>query len=78
MNVNIYLEDTLAQALAEQAKLSGQARNTLIRIAIREWLAHCQIIQWPHLVESFKGVNAFPAFEDYRDELTPPKEDPFA
>lgn len=78
MNVNIYLEDDLAEGLAEQAKSLGESRNGLIRLAIREWLAQHKPIQWPHAVHSFKGVPNFTAFEEYRSELTPPEEDPFA
>jgi metal-responsive CopG/Arc/MetJ family transcriptional regulator len=78
MNVNIYLEDSLAESLAKEAESLGESRNSLIRLAIREWLAQKRTKQWPHLIRTFKGISSFPAFEDYRSELTPPKEDPFA
>lgn len=78
MNVNIYLEDSLAESLTEQAKTLGESRNGLIRLAIREWLSTHQPSHWPHSVRSFTGVPGFSAFEDARSELISPKEDPFA
>lgn len=78
MNVNIYLEDKLAQELNQYAKEMGETRNALIRAAIREWLAAHRTHQWPHAVQSFEGVKNFPEFESYREELQEPKEDPFS
>ncbi|MFI4957278.1 MAG: ribbon-helix-helix domain-containing protein [Gammaproteobacteria bacterium] len=77
MNLNIYLEDALAKQVAMQAKLLGETRNAIIRLAIREFLAHHQATQWPHAVQTFLGMPSFPSFEDYRSELKSPKEDPF-
>jgi hypothetical protein len=76
MNINLYIEDTLAHRLNEEAQRSGEARNALIRKAIKEWLAHQNAEHWPNIVQTFKAVEGFPAFEGYRGELKPPKEDP--
>lgn len=78
MNVNIYLEDSLAESLNEQAKSLGESRNSLIRAAIRDWLAQRKPKQWPHAVRAYQGDPYFPSFETYRSELEPPKEDPLA
>ena len=32
---------------------------------------------WPDLIRQFKGVRDFPAFELTRNELLPPKKNPF-
>ena len=78
MNMNIYLEDSLAESLNEQAKSLGESRNALIRMAIREWLAQRKPKAWPLAVQTYQGISSFPALEDYRTELKPPHEDPFA
>lgn len=77
MNINLYLEDSLAQELAVESKRTGKARNTLIRMAIKEFLAHQLAHQWPRVVLDFQGVEEFTPFETYRSELKKPKEDPF-
>lgn len=78
MNVTIYLEDPLAHELAHWSKTSGQNRNAIIREAIHEWIAHRKQREWPEIILKFKGEKNFPAFENYRDELQTPKEDPLA
>lgn len=77
MNVNIYLEDSLAKSLDNSVKKSGQSRNAIIREAIKEWLLHHEVKKWPASILNFKGIANAPTFESYRDDLLPPKEDPF-
>ena len=76
MNINIYLEDLLAKSLNHYVKQSGQTRNAIIREAIKEWLAQHEIKKWPNSILKFKGVREAAAFESYRSDLLPPKEDP--
>lgn len=78
MNINVYLEDELAQELLNCSKSTDQSRNAIIRTAIRDWLKQQQGGNWPHNFLAFKGVPDFPAFEASRDELKPPPEDPLA
>jgi hypothetical protein len=78
MNINIYLEDSLGNYLNQYAKQSGKSRNALIREAVKEWVVHQGIKQWPDSVLTFSGIEEIPAFESYRDELLPPKENPLA
>jgi predicted transcriptional regulator len=78
MNLNIYLEDTLAKQLTEQAAEREESRNALIREAIREWLERHQSKKWSHAIRAFRAVPEMPPFEDYRSELKEPKEDPFS
>lgn len=76
MNVNIYLEDSVAEQLKAYSLQTGQPRNAIIREAVREWIAHHQIKTWPESVLAFKGCSEFPSFESTRDELKQPPEDP--
>lgn len=78
MNVNIYLEENLAHQLDEYIEQSGTKRNAVIREAIKEWLARHQPQKWPDCIMNFKGDPDFPAFESFRENLLPPKEDPLA
>jgi hypothetical protein len=78
MNINIYLEDTVAKTLGQCAKRSGSSRNAIIREAIKEWIQHHEVKKWPASILKFNGMQAFPSFESYRDNLLPPSEDPLA
>jgi hypothetical protein len=78
MNVNVYLEDTLAHQLGRYAKSIHKPRNMIIREAVKEWLAHHEMKKWPKSILNFKGYPDFPAFESLRSDLHPSKEDPLA
>lgn len=78
MNVNIYLEDTLAEQLKQASKETGQPRNAIVREAIRAWILSHQVNAWPASILKFQGCPDWPAFEKTRDELLNPPEDPFA
>ncbi len=78
MNINIYLEDGLGKQINQVVEISGKTRNAIIREAIKEWLEHHQVKQWPASILKFKGIPDIEPFESGRDELLPPKEDPFA
>lgn len=78
MNVHVYLEDALGQQLTQYAKTLGKSRNLLIREAVKEWLQHHRAKAWPKSICKFKGVPDMAAFESYRNDLLPPKEDPLA
>jgi len=78
MNINIYLEDFLAEEITAYSKNSGKTRNAVIREALKTWLKIQKKKQWPKAVLQYKGCPDWPPFESYRDELNPPKEDPFA
>lgn len=77
MNINIYLEDKLAKSLNYYVKETGQSRNAIIREAVKEYITSHQEKKWPDSVLKYKGTKNTKAFESHRDELTPPKEDPF-
>jgi len=78
MNINIYIEDSLGNYLNQYARQTGKTRNALIREAVKEWIEHHGIKQWPTTVLKFSGIEDTPAFESFREELLPPKEDPLA
>jgi hypothetical protein len=77
MNINIYLEDTLAQSLNYFVKETGQSRNAIIREAVKEYIIAHQEQKWPDSVLKYKGTKGITPFESHRDDLLPPKEDPF-
>lgn len=75
MNINVYLEDTLAKSLDYCAKKTGASRNAIIREAVREWIIHHEVKQWPKSVLDFKGYADVPSFESFRDDLLPPDDE---
>lgn len=77
MNINIYLEDSLADSLNHYVKGSGQSRNAIIREAVQEYIITHQVKKWPDSVLKYNGTKDIASFESSRDELLPPKEDPF-
>lgn len=77
MNVNIYLEDELADELRHIADVTGKSRNLVIREAIKEYVTDHSIKPWPDSVQSFTGIKSFPDEKILRQGIKPPKEDPF-
>lgn len=77
MNINIYLEDDLAKSLNQIVKGSGQSRNAVIREAVREYIILHEEKKWPSSIVNYKGTKGITPFESQRDDLLPPKEDPF-
>lgn len=77
MNINIYLEDTLADSLNYYVKETGQSRNAIIREAVKEYILSHQETKWPDSILKYKGTKGVESFESHRDEMLPPKEDPF-
>lgn len=78
MNINVYIEESLSKQLNACAKSLHRPRNAIIREALKEWLDHHQKKSWPASILKFKGIPNAPAFESFREELTPPPEDPLA
>lgn len=78
MNINIYLEDALANSLNVCAKRFHKPRNALIREAVKEWILHHEVTDWPKSIVNFSGIPGATAFESHRKDLLPPDEDPFA
>lgn len=76
MNINVYLEDSLAKSLNQSAKQLGSSRNAIIREAIKEWIVHHEIRKWPATILKFQGISHSPRFESYRNDLLPPEENP--
>lgn len=78
MNINIYLENELAEEINCLVKSTGKSRNAIVREALKEWVAHHTSRTWSKAILNFKGCPDIPPFEATRDELILPKEDPFA
>lgn len=78
MNINIYLEDSIAKSLNQTVKQMGVTRNAIIREAIKEWIEHHGTKKWPASILHYQGIQGAPAFESLREELLPPSEDPLA
>ena len=77
MNISIYLELPLAKKTQQFAKKMGTTRNAIIREALRVWLLQHDTTSWPKSIVNFHGIADFPPFEENRDSLLPPSEDPF-
>ena len=77
MNISIYLEAPLAKKTQHYAEKLGMTRNAIIREAIKVWIIQHEVSSWPESVLNFQGVSDFPAFEEGRENLIAPIEDPF-
>ncbi len=77
MNFNVYLDDDTAKKLQEATELSHESRNAIIRKAITFWLSYSNKNRWTDDILAFQGIEDFPAFENNRDDLILPKDDPF-
>ncbi len=73
MNFNIYIDNKTGKEIISISQLTGKSKNTIIREAIQEWVAHHQIQKWPEIILEFKGVKNLKRFESYRKELLAPK-----
>ena len=60
MNLNVYIEDDLAEEVNHLATSTGKSRNLIIREAIREYVEDHNIKPWPDTVKSFQGIETFP------------------
>ncbi len=77
MHFNIYVDDHMGQQLTLYAEQHKITRNSLIRDALDRFL-QSELHIWPPEILEFTGISDFPAFESFRQELLPIKEDPFA
>lgn len=80
MNFNLYLDDETARELDRTAKELEETRSGLIRKAVREWLDKKRLgnAAWPALILEWTGCPEAPAFESWRAQLSPPRDDIFA
>jgi predicted transcriptional regulator len=78
MHFNIYLDDETGQQLAKAASEAGEKRNTIIRRALRAWLAQQAQPSWSQAVLAHQGYADMPAFESARQHLAAPVDDPLA
>jgi len=72
MNINIYLEDELGQNLGNFVQKSGKTRNSIIREAIKDYIARQSSSQWSEKILGFEGIGEGIEFESYRDDLLSP------
>ncbi len=76
MQITIDLPPDLEQDLIRQATQSNISLPTLILQVLRHQMqpSSTSVFQWSEAILSYQGVSDFPAFESYRDELLPPRE----
>lgn len=78
MVISVQMDTETASNLAFEAERTKRSRNSIIKIAIREYLHRQQRKQWPESVlqhfASKEVLHDIPAFESYRSELPPPRE----
>ncbi len=80
MNVNVYINDALADQLDLIAVNTHKKRNTLIQEAISNLVANYRKKKWPEAILNFKGIEGisdWKGFEESRKELLEPKLDIF-
>ena len=76
MNFNVYIDKPTGERLARLAKARRTSRNALIREAIANLLVRDGHAGWPKAVLDFQGMPAVRSFEDSRQALKAPSEDP--
>jgi len=85
MKIAIDLDELMLSRLDRVAEEQG-GRDMLIWRALSQWFTRQDEKTreeqrgkpWPEEILNFKGIPDMVPFESYRDELLPPKDDPFA
>jgi len=72
MNINVYIEDKLAEQLAKYAEKFHRKKNSIVREAIRDWLTRHTERQWPDTILQFNGIKEFPDMEELRKSILEP------
>ncbi|MCD8486948.1 MAG: hypothetical protein LRZ84_09490 [Desertifilum sp.] len=77
MQITIDLPPDLEQDLIRQAAQSNISLQALILQVLRNRIQTPALTdsQWPEAILAYQGIPDFPAFESYRDELLPPREE---
>lgn len=70
MNLHIYLEDDLMKKLTEYSGKFHRKRNSIIREAIKEWVARHTENKWPQSVLEFEGINDLDDMKHLRQNLS--------
>ena len=73
MNINIYIEDKLAEQLSKYANKFHRKRNSIVREAIRDWLSKHTEQKWPNSILRFNGIREFPDVKELRKDLLEPR-----
>ncbi len=76
MNFNVYIDKPTGERLARLARARRTSRNALIREALANLLVRDSYTGWPQAVLDFRGMPAVRPFEDARQALKAPSEDP--
>ncbi|PZO42846.1 MAG: hypothetical protein DCF15_22785 [Phormidesmis priestleyi] len=82
MKITIDLSPALERSLNHQAEQQNVPLQILILKALSNWISTSenpsaserQSSKWPETILAYKGEPDFPAFEAYRQELSPLKE----
>ena len=72
MNINIYIEDKLAEQLSKYANKFHRKKNSIVREAIKDWLTRHTERKWPNAILQFNGIKEFPDVKELRKGLTEP------
>lgn len=78
MSFHVYIEPDLQLELEALCKKIGMKRNTIVREAVREYVARRKESTWPETVLRFKSDPALPRFESLRYDLLQDREDIFS
>ena len=77
MNINVYIEDQLANQLSQYAEKFHKKRNSIVREAIRDWLTKHTQSQWPRSIIEFEGIQDFPDIKELRKDIIESKKSLF-
>ncbi len=77
MNISVYLPDTLKNRFDSYVKNKGMTTNGAIRKAVELLLKNESNKKWGDWIDQLEPDLDFPAIEDLRMDLKPPKEDLF-
>jgi len=72
MNINIYIEDKLAEQLSKYAERFHRKKNSIVREAIRDWLTRHTERKWSNTILQFDGIKEFPDVKELRKDLLEP------
>ena len=70
MHFHVYLDENLAQNLAQLCQETHKKRNAVVREALQLYLEQQKQACWPTDVLSFKGIKDMSAFESFRSDLS--------
>jgi hypothetical protein len=77
MDVLLHLNNELSSQVKSIAKYNGKSIDTFILKVLENYVSNIENKIWKQEIINFQGVPDLIPFENYRNELLEPKDDPF-